>query len=59
LKLASEVTRIVNDRDFRQRMFIDRAVEPAGTVWREFARFIRDERKLAERIVKDSGMQPE
>jgi tripartite-type tricarboxylate transporter receptor subunit TctC len=59
LKLASEVTRIVNDRDFRQRMFIDRAVEPAGTGLEEFARFIRDERKLAERIVKDSGMQPE
>jgi tripartite-type tricarboxylate transporter receptor subunit TctC len=53
------VTRIVNDRDFRQRMFIDRAVEPAGTGLEEFARFIRDERKLAERIVKDSGMQPE
>jgi hypothetical protein len=53
------VTRIVNDRDFRQRMFIDRAVEPAGTALEEFARFIRDERKLAERIVKDSGMQPE
>jgi tripartite-type tricarboxylate transporter receptor subunit TctC len=59
LKLASEVTRIMNDRDFRQLMFIDRAVEPAGTALEEFARFIRDERKLAERIVKDSGMQPE
>ena len=34
-------------------MFIDRAVEPAGTALEEFARFIRDERKLAERIVKD------
>jgi tripartite-type tricarboxylate transporter receptor subunit TctC len=59
LKLASEVTRIVNDRDFRQRMFIDRAVEPAGTGLEEFARFIREERKLAERMVKDSGLQPE
>jgi tripartite-type tricarboxylate transporter receptor subunit TctC len=59
LKLASEVTRIVDDRDFRQRMFIDRAVEPAGTGLEEFARFIREERKLAERMVKDSGLQPE
>jgi hypothetical protein len=53
------VTRIVDDRDFRQRMFIDRAVEPAGTGLEEFARFIREERKLAERMVKDSGLQPE
>jgi hypothetical protein len=58
-KLASEVARIVDDRDFRQRMFIDRAVEPAGTNLEEFARFIRDERRLAERIVRDSGVQPE
>jgi hypothetical protein len=49
----------VDDRDFRQRMFIDRAVEPAGTGLEEFARFIREERKLAERMVKDSGLQPE
>jgi hypothetical protein len=59
VKLESEVARIVDDRDFRQRMFIDRAVEPAGTGLEEFARFIRDERKLAERIVKDSALQPE
>jgi tripartite-type tricarboxylate transporter receptor subunit TctC len=59
LKLASEVTRIVDDRAFRQRMFIDRAVEPAGTGLEEFARFIREQRKLAARMVKDSGLQPE
>jgi tripartite-type tricarboxylate transporter receptor subunit TctC len=58
-KLAGEVTRIVEDRDFRQRMFIDRAVEPAGMNLEEFAGFIRDERKLAEQIVKASGLQPQ
>ena len=58
-RLASEVARIVDDRDFRQRMFLDRAVEPADMRLEEFARFIRDERKVAERIVKESGLQPE
>src|SRR5712692_4180064 len=57
-KLADEVTRIVNDPEFRQRMFIDRAVEPAGARLDEFARFISDQRKSAERIVKESGLQP-
>jgi tripartite-type tricarboxylate transporter receptor subunit TctC len=58
-KIAGEVTRIVNERDFRQRMFIDRAVEPSATRLEDFARFIKDERKVAERIVKEAGLQPE
>jgi tripartite-type tricarboxylate transporter receptor subunit TctC len=58
-KLASSVARIVEDRDFRQRMFVDRAVEPAGMRLEEFARFIREERRIAEQVVKESGLQPE
>jgi tripartite-type tricarboxylate transporter receptor subunit TctC len=58
-RLAHEVTRIVEDRDFRQRMFVDRAVEPAGMRLDEFASFIREERKVAGRIVKESGLQPQ
>jgi tripartite-type tricarboxylate transporter receptor subunit TctC len=58
-KLATEVTRIVGNPEFRQRMFIDRAVEPAGMRLDEFARFIRDERGMAAQIVKESGLQPE
>jgi tripartite-type tricarboxylate transporter receptor subunit TctC len=58
-KLADEVARIIDNREFRQRMFIDRAVEPSGIRLEEFARFIRDERRMAERIVKESGLQPE
>jgi tripartite-type tricarboxylate transporter receptor subunit TctC len=58
-KLADEVARIVDNRGFRQRMFIDRAVEPSGIRLEQFARFIRDERRMAERIVKESGLQPE
>jgi len=58
-KLAGEVARIIDDREFRQRMFIDRAVEPAGMRLEAFARFIRSDRKVAERIVKESGLQPQ
>jgi tripartite-type tricarboxylate transporter receptor subunit TctC len=58
-RLAAEVERIVGVRDFQQRMFIDRGVEPAAMKLDEFARFIRDERKISERIVKESGLQPE
>jgi tripartite-type tricarboxylate transporter receptor subunit TctC len=58
-RLAAEVERIVGVRDFQQRMFIDRGVEPAAMKLHEFARFIRDERKISERIVKESGLQPE
>jgi tripartite-type tricarboxylate transporter receptor subunit TctC len=57
-RLAHEVARIVDERDFRQRMYIDRAVEPSGIALEEFARFIRDERETAERIVRESGLQP-
>ena len=58
-RLAAEVERIVEVRDFRQPMFIDRGVEPAAMKLDEFARFIRDERKISGRIVKESGLQPE
>jgi tripartite-type tricarboxylate transporter receptor subunit TctC len=58
-RLASEVARIVEERDFRQRMFIDRAVEPTDARLDDFARFIREERKVAGRIVAESGLKPE
>ncbi len=58
-KLAGEVGRILDDRDFRRRMFTERAVEPSTLRLADFARFIRDERKVAARIVKESGQPPQ
>ena len=58
-KIAADVQRIAGERAFRQRMFIDRAVEPAEISLEDFARFIRDDRKIAEQLVKESGLQPE
>ena len=57
-KIAGEVGRIINEPGFRKRMYTDRAVEPAHERLEEFGRFIREERKFAERIVKESGYEP-
>jgi len=57
-KIAGEVGRIINEPGFRKRMYTDRAVEPAHERLEEFGRFIREERKFAERIVKESGHEP-
>jgi tripartite-type tricarboxylate transporter receptor subunit TctC len=57
-KIAADVDRIVTEPGFRKRMFIDRAVEPATERLDEFAAFIREERKFAESVVKESGQEP-
>jgi tripartite-type tricarboxylate transporter receptor subunit TctC len=59
VKLAAELARIVGRPDFRQRMFFDRAVEPGSLRLEDFARFIVEDRKFAERIVQESGLRPE
>jgi tripartite-type tricarboxylate transporter receptor subunit TctC len=57
-KLAGEAMRIVNEPGFKQRMFVERGVEPAGQTLDDFARFIREDRKVAEQVIKESGEQP-
>ncbi len=58
-KIAAELARIVERRDFRQRMFFDRAVEPGSLRLDDFASFIKDDRAFAARIVQESGQRPE
>jgi tripartite-type tricarboxylate transporter receptor subunit TctC len=58
-KIAGEVKRIVENSAFRQRMYIDRAVEPGGILLDEYARFIVDDRKNAERVFRESGVNPQ
>jgi hypothetical protein len=53
------VSRIVEEPGFRRRMFFERGVEPAPERLADFARFIGEDRKVAARIVAESGMQPE
>jgi tripartite-type tricarboxylate transporter receptor subunit TctC len=57
-KIATDVQRAISQPHFRQRIFIERGVEPATERLDDFARFIREERKVAERIVRESGEQP-
>ncbi len=58
-RIARDVTRIVDDPGFRRRMYLDRGIEPASERLADFARFIGEDRKLAARIVAESGFQPE
>ena len=58
-KVARDVSGIVEEPDFRRRMFFDRGVEPARERLADFARFIGEDRKVAARIVAESGFQPE
>ena len=57
-KVAADVDRIMAEPAFRKRMFTDRGVEPATERLDEFARFVREERKFAQQIVKESGQEP-
>jgi tripartite-type tricarboxylate transporter receptor subunit TctC len=57
-KIARDVDRIMAEPGFRQRIYIERGVEPAMERTDAFARFIADERKLAAQIVKESGEPP-
>ena len=56
-KISAEIDRIMADPAFRKRMYTDRAVEPAPERLGAFAKFIREERKLAQQMVKESGVE--
>jgi len=58
-KLHAEVTRITSEPGFRQRNFIERAVEPAVGPRDEFAKFIAGNRAFAARVAKETGIQPQ
>jgi len=57
-KVAADVDRIMAEPAFRKRMYTDRGVEPASERVDAFARFVGVERKLAQQMVKDSGLEP-
>jgi len=58
-RINAEVTRITSEPAFVQKMYVERAIERAVNTPEAFARFIREDRANAERIVKASGVQPE
>jgi len=58
-RINAEVMAITADPAFLQKMYVERAVERAVDTPAAFARFIREDRAIAARIVKESGAQPE
>jgi tripartite-type tricarboxylate transporter receptor subunit TctC len=56
-KLHKEVVAITNDPAFKQKMYIERAVENAVDTPENFARFIDEDRAIAKRIVAESGVE--
>ena len=55
-RIHREVMRVMNDPTFRERHLISVGLDPAPTTQEEFARFLKDDRALAERLVKASGL---
>jgi tripartite-type tricarboxylate transporter receptor subunit TctC len=58
-KLANEVAAILNDPVFRQKNLTDRALVPAVNSPEEFVRQIREDRAMAQRVVKEAGLEPQ
>jgi tripartite-type tricarboxylate transporter receptor subunit TctC len=58
-RLQAEVARIAAEPGFRNRNFVERGLEPVASTPDEFARYIREDRAVAEQIVKEAGLQPQ
>lgn len=58
-KLHAEIVRVTSDPAWRQKNFIDRAIEPAVNTPEQFTEFIVRERRVSQQIVKESGLQPQ
>ncbi len=58
-KIHAEVVRITSDPAWRQKNFVDRAIEPAVGQTEEFARFVAAARKRAAEIVKEAAIAPQ
>jgi tripartite-type tricarboxylate transporter receptor subunit TctC len=58
-KLADEIARIGAIPEFRQKRLIDMGLEPVLSTPEEFAEFLKQDRAISERVVKESGLQPQ
>jgi tripartite-type tricarboxylate transporter receptor subunit TctC len=57
-RVHGEVSRITSEPGWRQKNFIERAIEPAVGPTEEFARFVAHNRAFAAKIAKESGVEP-
>src|SRR5262245_45790828 len=58
-RLQAEVARIAAEPGFRNRNFVERGLEPVASTPDEFARYIKEDRVVAEQVVKEAGLQPQ
>ena len=58
-KVHAEILRITSEPVFREKYFINRAVDPVVQTRAEFAKFIADNRAFAARVAKESNIQPQ
>src|SRR5262245_38204200 len=58
-KLAKEVAAILDDPAFRARHLSARSLVPAANTPEEFAADIRNDRALAQQVVKAAGLEPQ
>ncbi len=58
-KLSEEFARIGNEPEFRRKRLIEMGLEPVFSTPEEFADFLKEDRAIAERVVKESGLQPQ
>jgi tripartite-type tricarboxylate transporter receptor subunit TctC len=58
-KLAKEVAAIVSDPVFRERHLTARSLVPAINTPDEFAEEIKRDRAMAQKVVKDAGLEPQ
>jgi tripartite-type tricarboxylate transporter receptor subunit TctC len=58
-RLQVEIAQIIGRGDFRNKHLIERGLEPVASTPEEFGRFVNKDRVWSERIIKDSGLQPQ
>jgi len=58
-KLRDEIARIGAEPEFRQKRLIEMGLEPVFDTPEEFGKFLSEDRAISERIVKESGLQPQ
>jgi tripartite-type tricarboxylate transporter receptor subunit TctC len=58
-RLSKEIGSIINNPQFRDRHLTARSLVPAANTPEQFAADIRRERPVAEKVVKDAGIEPQ
>jgi tripartite-type tricarboxylate transporter receptor subunit TctC len=58
-KIGEEVSKIISAPDFKEKMYASRGIEPLDLKYDDFARFLQDDIRSAERLIKEAGYQPQ